>query len=664
MEELLTLPSMKKTDWSALLLRIVSQKQPDLRTQLQNALDWATEALQMELGIISSIEHDIFTVQYFSPAKTDLTIGTEFSLSNTYCSIALNHETVFTVEHMRKSTYASHACYQMFELESYIGKPYLVENSLYGTVNFSSKEPKNEPFTEEEINFVNLLSEWISSQIYRKKIEDKLKEEHALYKLISTNSAEMICMHKPDGTYTYVSPSVKQLLGYEPEELIGTSPYELFHSEDIENIANTTHKDARNGKVSTTMTYRIRKKDGTYIWFDSAIQPVVNASGDVIQLQTTSRDVTEVKRLQLMFSEAQEMANVGGWEYDLGSGKLYWTDEVYRIHEIEVGTEVYVEDGMSYYPESAREELQTAIDQSIAAGDSWDLTLPFITAKGNRIWVRAIGKAEYDNGNPAKLRGTFQNVTELKSYEDEVKAKIKQVTELKHTREKLYAILAHDLRNAVFGISGLLKFLLEDIEDNQLDIEAVLEKLKIVEMSSSQTYKLLDNMLTWVKIQSGNLDLEPHHFEVATDIDATLELLLPAIKQKKLHIKRSYTTDSNIYGEPKLINTVLRNLLNNAIKFSNIGGEIDIQIKEQSLGMIAISVIDHGVGMSENALQNIFNPNVRPKQSGTLNEKGSGLGLLLSKELAHLSGGDISATSKRGEGATFTFVLPRVLTAH
>lgn len=119
------------------------------------------------------------------------------------------------------------------------------------------------------------------------------------FKLMADNMIDMVALHEPDGTYTYISPSVEDILGYKPEELLGKSPYPLFHEEDIERIESESHRQAIAGKKVISTEYRIRKKNGDYIWFDTNTMPIIDVSGQVIKLQTVSREITEKKENEL-----------------------------------------------------------------------------------------------------------------------------------------------------------------------------------------------------------------------------------------------------------------------------------------------------------------------------------------------------------------------------
>ncbi|MBO6534652.1 MAG: PAS domain-containing protein [Balneolaceae bacterium] len=149
-----------------------------------------------------------------------------------------------------------------------------------------------------------------------------------------------------------------------------------------------------------------------YKWVRAIGEPQYE-DGEIVKVSGAFQDITEIKRNEELFKDAQQMANVGGWEYYLESGELYWSDEVYRIHEVEIGTPVNINDGISFYPEGfSRDSITAAVTHALETGEGWDLELPFVTAKGNELWVRAKGRVEFMQNKPIKMLGTFQDLTE------------------------------------------------------------------------------------------------------------------------------------------------------------------------------------------------------------------------------------------------------------
>lgn len=127
----------------------------------------------------------------------------------------------------------------------------------------------------------------------RKVAERAVTEREAQFRLLAENTTDLVCLHEPDGRYRYVSPSVKRLLGYEPEELIGRRPYDFFHPEDAERIQQKSHEQVLLGRTFTTVTYRMQRKGGGYVWLESVSKLLLDEAGAVVQLLTTSREVTD-----------------------------------------------------------------------------------------------------------------------------------------------------------------------------------------------------------------------------------------------------------------------------------------------------------------------------------------------------------------------------------
>ncbi len=360
-----------------------------------------------------------------------------------------------------------------------------------------------------------------------------------LFKMLADSDSDLIALHHADGTYKYISKAFEKVLGYKPEDLIGQNPYNYCHPDDIPEIEKG-HDKLKNEVQIESVESRFKNSNGDYVWVETMTLPLFDDNGDLLFIQTRSRlidekkkkdlllqrsrkmtmvgawefdlkkeelywseevyqiyglseeipitvekafsyfpeeslktlsdaftnavvngesydvsvsfiseqnmprwvralgepeyidgeiakvsgafqDITEMKRLEELFRESQRMANVGGWEYDIKTGDLFWSDEVYVIHEVEIGSPVKVDDGISYYPEGfSRDTITKLIGHAMETGEGWDVELPFVTAKGNELWVRAKGNVEFSGGKPVKMRGTFQDLTEQQNLLNQV----------------------------------------------------------------------------------------------------------------------------------------------------------------------------------------------------------------------------------------------------
>jgi PAS domain S-box-containing protein len=256
------------------------------------------------------------------------------------------------------------------------------------------------------------------------------------------------------------------------------------------------------------------------------------------------------------------------------------------------------------------------------------------------------------------------DITERKQTEAQFEAYTMQLQELIETRDKIYSIVAHDLRSSFSSILGLSELLTEDwssIEDSRKQIFA-----KNIFIAADGSYKLLQNLLDWSKNQSGLLEYEPVSFDMCGVINEILSLYRIQSLQKNISVQSEVTSPTFVYADVNMVQSILRNLISNAIKFTPENGRVWVTICEaktdNSENMVCLSVHDNGVGISEERMQKLFDSKINSTTIGTANEQGTGLGILICKEMAEKNKGKLWVESEEGTGSTFSFSLP--LTKH
>lgn len=231
----------------------------------------------------------------------------------------------------------------------------------------------------------------------------------------------------------------------------------------------------------------------------------------------------------------------------------------------------------------------------------------------------------------------------------------KNLRELNATKDKLFSIIAHDLKNpfnALMGFSDLL-----DKNYNFLSEEERKEYIGVVSDSTQNLYKLLDNLLQWTRTQTGAITYISENFKLYPLIKQEVDILSPNADKKKININLKVDETQNVFADKNSIATVVRNLVSNAIKFTSNGGWIEIDAKQNNK-YVEISVSDSGIGIKGDDIDKIFMLDSSFTTKGTANESGTGLGLLLCKEFVEKNNGKIWAESKKGKGSTFYFTLP------
>jgi signal transduction histidine kinase len=227
-----------------------------------------------------------------------------------------------------------------------------------------------------------------------------------------------------------------------------------------------------------------------------------------------------------------------------------------------------------------------------------------------------------------------------------------ELKELHSEKDKLFSVIAHDLRSPVSTLMSLLKI----SETNKMDVQKYDVLLKDISDRVGDTYELLNNLLQWAKNQMKGIVPDPVYFDLQENVKLVIDSLLDIAGAKKLFIRR-HIEKQRVFADKDMFAVILRNLTMNAIKYSTEGSEITIasEIKDK---MIVISIKDTGIGMSEEVQKKLFKLSETKSHRGTNNEAGIGLGLVLCADFVKLNGGEIWCASKEDEGSTFYFTVP------
>ncbi len=270
------------------------------------------------------------------------------------------------------------------------------------------------------------------------------------------------------------------------------------------------------------------------------------------------------------------------------------------------------------------------------------------------------------------LLGSLHIVRDI-SDQKEAELKLRQynneLRELNLGKDKFFSIVAHDLRSPFQGMLGFSDLILDEMDT--LSREEIKEYLQKVRDSAYSTFSLLENLLNWSKLQTGKLQFNPSNFSISDDVAAIISLLESNAMSKSMTLINNIGVDFLVFGDQQMVHSILLNLVTNAIKFTFPGGTIviDAKIKPRCDDVkdgisscmhtcLEISVKDSGVGMSPSIMNILMSGGDHFTHSGTSNEQGAGLGLILVKEMAEKHGSKLSIISEVGKGSVFSFTLP------
>jgi PAS domain S-box-containing protein len=445
------------------------------------------------------------------------------------------------------------------------------------------------------------------------------------------NKETIVAMTNRAGDITEVNDKFCQISGYSKDELLGQNHRIINSGKHPKAFFKQMWDTISSGKTWAGKIEN-RAKNGEHYFVKTIISPIFDSQGNISNFLAIRFDITEEVRNKEMLSrtldilrETGSIAHVGGWELHIASGILTWTDETFKILDVDPSDnhQPLLPEGLDLFVEEHKPIIEKAVQRAIDFGEPYELELQAQTAKGNTLWIYTTGKANYQNGQRISISGTIQDINTRKIAEQQLELeRIKSIRNAKlASLGELAAGVAHEINNPLAIIDGMSKLIPKHLNNP----EKLNSYLKSIEKSCSRISRIVDNL----KKFSRSSDTSQYNKHRLLDI-VKESILLTETKAKRHNtiIKLSASSKAFIFCDEIEIEQVVVNLINNAIDAVKDLPERWIKIYlllEQD--HIRLKIVDSGLGIPLAVQDKLFDPFFTTKKVG----EGTGLGLSITK---------------------------------
>lgn len=494
----------------------------------------------------------------------------------------------------------------------------------------------------------------------RDRAEKELIQEQYLINSLLDNLPDHIYFKDMESRFIRINKSMAQFLGLnDPDQAVGKRDFDFFTGEH----AKQAYEDEQN-IIRTGQPLGIEEKetypDRPYTWVSTIKMPLRDKAGNIIGTFGISRDITKPKQdeEELIKSEILNRTLIQHLPQRIfvkdSDSKYILCNEIYSRDLGINPKEIVGKDDFAYFSSELAEKYRKDDLNVISEGIQKEFEEKYSISNQER-WTHII-KVPYRDANDqiVGVLGIFEDITERKLREEEIILKNDLLQAMNAEKDKFFSIIAHDLRSPLSAFVAATQILTEEIQT--MDIEDIKKITLSMKSSAASIYTLLENLLEWSRLRRGGLDFVPEKLNLKGKVSDCIDVLSESARKKGIQINVSIPGDIEINADNHMIDTVVRNLVSNAIKFTRVGGKINVEAINRDQ-MVVVKVSDTGIGMTRELKSKLFLLSEKTNRPGTEGESSTGLGLLLCKEFIEKHGGKIWVDSEEGKGSIFSFSI-------
>lgn len=547
----------------------------------------------------------------------------------------------------------------------------------------------------------------LNNKFSRQNINDAFREKDLLEQLVN-NMPDRIYYKDRESRFVLANKFISQIMGQsDPRKLIGKTDFDFHRKEFAQEYYDDEQRIMESGKPMINKEERGIDIEGNDIIISTTKIPIRDSHNNVIGVIGIGRDIAKQKVVEqklteysnqlqdanTLLEEHQEeieqiseelrmqtdhLANVNKELEKLSlvasktenvvlimdaKGNLEWANDGF-IHKYGMGLETFkMKYGANLRISSSNKKIDTILDQIAKTGKPANYISFFSDKDSKEHWSQTNISPIFNSENEiTNLVLIDSDITDLKKAEEHIRAQNAEITaqslelqNLNTTKNKLFSIIGHDLKNPLSSIIGFSELLQNS--NSSITQDKVKKYSEIIHSTSRSAYQLLENLLDWARMQTDQLKVNPAIINLNLLIDEITPLQKAAALEKKIQLVNRINTNLHVLADRNMLNTIVRNLTSNAIKYSEEGGKVTFSATLKN-DEVRLTIEDTGIGMTRETMKNLFLPGKAQSTPGTSGETGTGLGLIVSKEFVERNNGRLEVESTPGNGTTFTIILP------
>ena len=550
----------------------------------------------------------------------------------------------------------------------------------------------------------------------RKEAEFALQKNKERLEMILNSSTDVFVELTAEGEQKFISPVIERYTGYSPDELKGSFT-QVIHPDDLERIKAHWKEVIAQPEIIHRDEYRHIHKTKGYIWMEATLKSFLD-NPNIQSIICSVRDISERKYAEQTLKESEEQYKALGnaatemltldnldeiYDYITESLSIQYPDSInvfvtadeknYKTkvasikginnrllrNVINISKHNFLGKEFNFLPDNykkyktgklqefrgglsrfAGSEISPVVANSIEKMLGIHKIYAIGINKGDKLYavLHFFTRKQKELTNHTYIESFIKQagiIIERKIMEDKLKKSEKQLSDTLAIKNKFFSIIAHDLKHPFNILLGFSNMNLTNIKEKQYN--KVEEASKIIKESAEQGYILLNNLLEWAEAEQGAIKFKPDYHNLKERIQNATAHLSNIAQEKQISIINKFKSDLTFYSDGDMFDTIIRNLVSNAIKYTENGGSVTIRAK-QLKNKLKVKVEDTGVGIKSEDINKLFKMKENFTSHGTSGEKGTGLGLILCKEFIVKHGGQIGVESEPGKGSTFWFTLP------